>query len=171
MFKKIKKTIQKDLQKRYEQLEERFLVFERRLYSHLEERLEKLENQFDQISDILRDHMQQNNENAAASSATAPKEEAKAANAETETGKKSKKKKPQPDALNELPGLGPSFEKKLNAEGLNSFEQLASLSDENIDLLNQKIPGFKIRYERYEWRKAAQEEIDKKHNSEYEDRE
>ena len=53
MFKKIKKTIQKDLHKRYEQLEEKFLAFERRLYSHLEERLERLENQFDQINDLL----------------------------------------------------------------------------------------------------------------------
>jgi len=164
MFKKIKKTIQKDLHKRYEQLEEKFLAFERRLYSHLEERLERLENQFDQINDHLQ---QQAGQMYEAQAAQTTKEEKEETVAETVKVKKEKKKEPKPkkstkkivDDLSTLPGLGASFDKKLKAEDISTFEQLAKLQESDINALNDKIPGFKIRYERYEWRARASEQV------------
>ena len=54
MLDKIKKVVQDDLQRRYDQLEERFIVFEQRLYGRLADRLDGLENQLDQLSEILR---------------------------------------------------------------------------------------------------------------------
>jgi predicted flap endonuclease-1-like 5' DNA nuclease len=161
MFKKIKKTIQKDLHKRYEQLEEKFLAFERRLYSHLEDRLERLETQFDQINELLVQQTGKMTE-ATAESDDDAKDETVVEEVKTEKKAKKPKKsdKKKMDALAELPGLGASFEKKLQAEGINSFEQLSKLHAYDIEELNDKIPGFKIRYERYEWRARASEKRD-----------
>ena len=156
MFKKIKKTIQKDLHKRYEQLEEKFLAFERRLYSHLEERLERLENQFDQINEIL---VQQTGKTNNSNTEAIEEEDLVEEKAEKTAPKSKKTSKKKADALAELPGLGASFEKKLKAEGIKTFEQLAALHASDIEALNNKIPGFKIRYERYEWRARASEKI------------
>jgi predicted flap endonuclease-1-like 5' DNA nuclease len=154
MFEKIKKLIQDDLQRRYEQLEERFLVFEQKLYGGLADRLESLENQLDQLSDILRQKASMyktDDEND--DDVEVHKTEKK-----TKTAKKSsapKEEKIVPDDLQKLAGLGNSLEKKLNAEGIFTFKQLASLSETDLEKLNAKIPGLKIRYERYEWRKEA----------------
>jgi predicted flap endonuclease-1-like 5' DNA nuclease len=154
MFDKIKKVIQDDLQRRYEQLEERFLVFEQRLYGRLADRLDGLENQLDQLSEILRQkasrHKSEDAENDDAEETPKTKKEPKS----------SKKTAPKAekiisDDLMKLPGLGNSMEKKLNAEGVFTFNQLASLSELDLENLNIKIPGLKIRYERYEWRKEA----------------
>jgi predicted flap endonuclease-1-like 5' DNA nuclease len=154
MFDKIKKVIQDDLQRRYEQLEERFLVFEQRLYGRLADRLDGLENQLDQLSEILRQkasrHKSEDAENDDAEETPKTKKEPKS----------SKKTAPKAekiilDDLMKLPGLGSSMEKKLNNEGVFTFNQLASLSELDLENLNIKIPGLKIRYERYEWRKEA----------------
>jgi predicted flap endonuclease-1-like 5' DNA nuclease len=156
MIEKIKKLIQDDLQRRYEQLEERFLIFEQRIYGRLGDRLDSLENQLDQLSEILR-------QNASAHSAQEfDKTEAKKPKKQSKSGKKSsspKKDKKLADDLKKLPGLGTSIEKKLNDEGVFSFKQLAELKESDLDKLNVKIPGFKIRYERYEWKKEAGELI------------
>jgi predicted flap endonuclease-1-like 5' DNA nuclease len=153
MFDKIKKVIQDDLQRRYEQLEERFLVFEQRLYGRLADRLDGLENQLDQLSEILRQkasrHKSEDAEN--------DEEETPKTKKEPKSAKKTSQKaeKITPDDLMKLPGLGNSMEKKLNAEGIFTFKQLASLSESDLENLNAKIPGLKIRYERYAWRKEA----------------
>jgi predicted flap endonuclease-1-like 5' DNA nuclease len=153
MFEKIKKVIQEDLQRRYEQLEERFVVFEQNLYGRLSDRLENLENQLDQISEILRQNITRNKAEAAE-------------NLQSETQKTKKEPKGNkntstkegniiPDDLQKLAGLGSMMEKKLHAEGVYTFRQLANLTDTALEKLNAKIPGMKIRYERYEWRKEA----------------
>jgi predicted flap endonuclease-1-like 5' DNA nuclease len=154
MFDKIKKVIQDDLQRRYEQLEERFLVFEQRLYGRLADRLDGLENQLDQLSEILRQkasrHKSEDAENDDAEETPKTKKEPKSSKKTTP-----KAEKIISDDLMKLPGLGNSMEKKLNAEGVFTFNQLASLSELDLENLNIKIPGLKIRYERYEWRKEA----------------
>jgi predicted flap endonuclease-1-like 5' DNA nuclease len=154
MFDKIKKVIQDDLQRRYEQLEERFLVFEQRLYGRLADRLDGLENQLDQLSEILRQkasrHKSEDAENDDAEETPKTKKEPKSSKKTTP-----KAEKIISDDLMKLPGLGNSMEKKLNAEGVYTFNQLASLSESDLENLNAKIPGLKIRYERYEWRKGA----------------
>jgi len=154
MFDKIKKVIQDDLQRRYEQLEERFLVFEQRLYGRLADRLDGLENQLDQLSEILRQkasrHKSEDAENDDAEETPKTKKEPKSSKKTTP-----KAEKIISDDLMKLPGLGSSMEKKLNNEGVFTFNQLASLSELDLENLNAKIPGLKIRYERYEWRKEA----------------
>jgi predicted flap endonuclease-1-like 5' DNA nuclease len=154
MFDKIKKVIQDDLQRRYEQLEERFLVFEQRLYGRLADRLDGLENQLDQLSEILRQkasrHKSEDAEHEDAEETPKTKKEPKSAKKTA-----AKAEKIIPDDLMKLPGLGNSMEKKLNAEGVFTFKQLASLSESDLENLNVKIPGLKIRFERYEWRKEA----------------
>ena len=155
MLDKIKKVVQDDLQRRYDQLEERFIVFEQRLYGRLADRLDGLENQLDQLSEILRQkatrHKSDEQDDEETELAPKPKKEPKSA-------KKSAKKelKIEPDDLQKLPGLGVAMEKKLNTEGIFTFKQLYKLSDSDLDKLNDKIPGLKIRYERYEWRKEAE---------------
>jgi predicted flap endonuclease-1-like 5' DNA nuclease len=153
MFEKIKKLIQDDLQRRYEQLEERFLVFEQRLYGGLADRLESLENQLEQLSEILRQKASENNAQDSDDEVETekPKKESKPIKKST----RQKEEKIVADDLQKLPGLGNSLEKKLNAEGIFTFKQLASLSESDLEKLNAKIPGLKIRYERYEWRKEA----------------
>ena len=153
MFEKIKKLIQDDLQRRYEQLEERFLVFEQRLYGGLADRLESLENQLEQLSEILRQKASENNAQDSDDEVKIekPKKESKPVKKST----RQKEEKIVADDLQKLPGLGNSLEKKLNAEGIFTFKQLASLSESDLEKLNAKIPGLKIRYERYEWRKEA----------------
>ena len=61
------------------------------------------------------------------------------------------------DPLVDLPGLGPATAQKLNAEGINTFAQLAELTDEQIDNLDKKIKNFKTVYTDREWKKLAQE--------------
>jgi predicted flap endonuclease-1-like 5' DNA nuclease len=168
MFNKIKKIIQDDLHRRYEQLEERFLVFEQRVYGHLADRLEGLENQLEQLSELLRQKAGKANEQEAPETdnndddddveVVVEKPEAKSAAEEEKPKKttKTKKKTIKPDPLLDLPGLGNSMEKKLNAEGVFTFEQLANLTETEIVALNEKIPGLKIRYERYEWKTEAE---------------
>jgi predicted flap endonuclease-1-like 5' DNA nuclease len=157
MFEKIKKVIQEDLQRRYEQLEERFLIFEQNLYGRLSDRLENLENQLDQISEILRQNITLNKAEAAANLQTETKKTKKGPKGNKNTA--TKEENIQSDDLQKLAGLGSMMEKKLHAEGVYTFRQLANLTDTELEKLNAKIPGMKIRYERYEWKKAARELI------------
>ncbi len=151
MFNKIKKIIQDDLHRRYEQLEERFLVFEQKLYGHLADRLDGLENQLDQLSELLREK--------ARKYADQESEEQEDEENEDYLDQKEEKQEHKPDDLQDLPGLGNSMEKKLNIEGILTFKQLASLTDKELENLNSKIPGLKIRYERYEWKKEAKDRL------------
>jgi predicted flap endonuclease-1-like 5' DNA nuclease len=157
MFDKIKKVIHEDLQRRYEQLEERFLVFEQDLYGRLSDRLDNLENQLDQISEILRQNISRNNAEAAEKDRSAALKTKKESKSNKKTADKAENL--VPDNLQKLAGLGSMMEKKLNAEGVFTFNQLADLSNADLEKINAKIPGMKIRYERYEWKKAAGELI------------
>lgn len=157
MFEKIKKVIQEDLQRRYEQLEERFLIFEQNLYGRLSDRLENLENQLDQISEILRQNITRNKAESAANLQTDTQKTKKEPKGNKNTA--TKEENIQSDDLQKLAGLGSMMEKKLHAEGVYTFRQLANLTDTELEKLNAKIPGMKIRYERYEWKKAARELI------------
>jgi predicted flap endonuclease-1-like 5' DNA nuclease len=157
MFEKIKKVIQEDLQRRYEQLEERFLIFEQNLYGRLSDRLENLENQLDQISEILRQNITLNKAEAAANLQTDTQKTKKEPKGNKNTA--TKEENIQSDDLQKLAGLGSMMEKKLHAEGVYTFRQLANLTDTELEKLSAKIPGMKIRYERYEWKKAARELI------------
>lgn len=186
MFKKARKFIKKDLQRRYEQLEERFLKFETRLYGRLEERMERLENQFDQLSDLIKDSMagEEDPKNTAeqeAPKAETKKEEKPKATAKeekkekkkTKSAKKSKAKKtapkkettkttaPKADDLKALKGIGPALEKQLKAAGINSLQQMTELTDNDIEALDAQVSGFKQRYERYDWRTLAKEALAK----------
>ena len=130
------------------------MVFEHRLYGNLADRLDGLEQQLDRISEILR----QKARNAEAPEHDDEDEVGNIVDQKIEDRSNSKKSsKLKQDNLQDLPGLGNSLDKKLQAEGINSFQQLANLSDDELDDLNAKIPGLKIRYERYEWKKEASE--------------
>jgi predicted flap endonuclease-1-like 5' DNA nuclease len=55
------------------------------------------------------------------------------------------------DDLTQISGIGPSFEKKLNQQGISTYAQLAKLSDAQIQKLEEtlmKIPG---RIKREDW--------------------
>lgn len=53
-----------------------------------------------------------------------------------------------PDDLTRLKGVGPKFARLLNDLGITRFEQLARLSDGDLDRLDQQLGAFKGRLER-----------------------
>ncbi len=53
-----------------------------------------------------------------------------------------------PDDLTQLKGVGPKFARLLNDLGITRFEQLARLSDGDLDRLDQQLGAFKGRLER-----------------------
>ena len=59
------------------------------------------------------------------------------------------------DDLTALNGLGAKFAERLAAEGVTTFQQLAELSDEQLQEIDGKIKSFAARYQRYEWREQA----------------
>lgn len=141
MFEKIKKFIQKDLQKKYEQLEQRFLIFEQKVYGGFEERMKNLENQFDYISELLREKNNEKNKENSSSTVSTDNSENEAENLEKD--------------LSSLPELGKNMESKLHQEGIYSLSQIAEMTDVEIEALDEKIPGFKIRFQRNDWRNLA----------------
>ncbi len=79
---------------------------------------------------------------------------------EKEVSKKSTvKKETDLNDLKHLSGVGPAMEKKLNAEGITSIEQIAQMSKEEIAELDAKI-GIKGKIEDT-WQKEANELINK----------
>jgi 2-oxoglutarate dehydrogenase E1 component len=58
-------------------------------------------------------------------------------------------------ALSSLKGLGKVVAKQLVEAGVLNLKQLAQLSDDDKKRLNQTIPGFNNKYERYDWRRQA----------------
>lgn len=70
--------------------------------------------------------------------------------------KKKNNGKPSPtDDLTVLKGLGKAIAGHLNKAGITSFEQLSSLSSNEVAELNKKIPGFGAKYKRYDWKTQA----------------
>ena len=59
--------------------------------------------------------------------------------------------------LTDLRGLGKVTASKLNEEGITTLEQLAALSPEQVDLLDEKIKNFKANFDN--WAKLAAEKI------------
>jgi predicted flap endonuclease-1-like 5' DNA nuclease len=62
--------------------------------------------------------------------------------------KPSGKKFDKRDDLMAIAGIGPALAKKLNAEGILSYKQLAALSNEDVANLD---PKFKGRIKRDDW--------------------
>ncbi|MEM1318411.1 MAG: 50S ribosomal protein L21 [Pseudomonadota bacterium] len=62
----------------------------------------------------------------------------------------------EPDDLKKISGVGPVLEKKLNAFGVTKFSQVAALTKEEIEKLDDAL-SFKGRIERDEWTKQAAE--------------
>lgn len=63
--------------------------------------------------------------------------------------------KTDPDDLTKLKGLGKVIAGKLNAAGINTFNQLAGLSKDDIATLDKSISGFRAKYKRYDWKTQA----------------
>jgi|GEM_PF-6091641 len=150
MFKKAKKMIRKDLQKRYEKMEDLFQKFEHRVYGHLEDRLETLESRIDELSDVLAKRLDQ-----LAEQQTAPQEEV----AETEATTPPKEEAVAKDDLCQIKGIGQVMSENLAAENIHSFQQLAALTSKEISQLDSKISGFQNRLERYNWQEQAKKFI------------
>lgn len=66
-----------------------------------------------------------------------------------------------PDDLKVISGIGPALEKKLHALGLVTYEQIANLSDEEKDQV-EDVLSFKGRFEREKWMEQARELASKK---------
>ena len=59
------------------------------------------------------------------------------------------------DDLKRISGIGPGLEKKLNAEGIYSFRQIASLTKSDVARLEQKVIKFPGRIKRDKWVEQA----------------
>lgn len=67
------------------------------------------------------------------------------------------KEQNKPDDLTQINGLGPKTAEGLIEEGITSFQQIADLSDEQIEALDEKIRNFAASYERKDFRKQAKD--------------
>lgn len=61
------------------------------------------------------------------------------------------------DDLKRIKGVGPAIEKTLASLGITRFEQIATMSDVEIDRLAEVLPGFKSRIYREDWIGQARE--------------
>lgn len=59
------------------------------------------------------------------------------------------------DDLTTLKGLGEKMAEKLAKEGITSYQQLAKMTNKQVDELDEKIKSFAARFKRYEWGKQA----------------
>lgn len=62
MLKKLRKTLNEEFKKRYEKMEGRYLGLENRIYTTIENRLAALEQKFEELSDLLKEELQQRKE-------------------------------------------------------------------------------------------------------------
>jgi large subunit ribosomal protein L21 len=62
------------------------------------------------------------------------------------------------DDLKLIKGLGEKMAEKLNSEGITSFEQLAKMTEKEVNALDAKIKSFAARFNRYEWGKQAKDQ-------------
>ncbi len=62
--------------------------------------------------------------------------------------------KPKADDLTAIKGIGPKFAKTLNEHGIQSYQQLASLSPADVAALEEKL-GFAGRFARENWIEQA----------------
>jgi large subunit ribosomal protein L21 len=90
-----------------------------------------------------------------AENAAAPKVEAKA-EAKKAAPNKAAAKATDGDDLTQISGVGPVMVKKLHAEGVTTFAQIAAWTPEQVTDMDEKL-NFKGRIDRDEWLKQAAE--------------
>ncbi len=61
------------------------------------------------------------------------------------------------DDLKQIKGVGPAIEKTLNELGIFSFQQIADMSEYDIDRVAQRLKGFRSRIYREDWIGQARE--------------
>ncbi|MGI9016200.1 MAG: hypothetical protein ACR2HR_03695 [Euzebya sp.] len=59
------------------------------------------------------------------------------------------------DDLKRISGVGPKLEQMLNEQGITTFAQVASLTEAEVDLLQQRLPQFPGRIRRDNWVQQA----------------
>ena len=64
---------------------------------------------------------------------------------------------PQKDDLQRIKGVGPAIEKTLNELGITRFEQIADMSEYDIDRVANRLRGFRSRIYREDWIGQARE--------------
>lgn len=88
-----------------------------------------------------------------------PKADAKADTAAEIKAAPSKGAADTSDDLKELTGVGPALEKKLIEAGVQSFAQIASWTDADLDALEEKVSGAKAKAEKGDWIAEAKAKI------------
>lgn len=68
----------------------------------------------------------------------------------------------QRDNLKKIKGVGPAIEKTLNEMGIVRFQQIADLSEYDIDRVAQRLKGFRSRIYREDWIGQARDHLDRK---------
>jgi len=66
------------------------------------------------------------------------------------------------DNLKKIKGVGPAIEKTLNEMGIVRFEQIADMSEYDIDRVAQRLKGFRSRIYREDWIGQARDYLDRK---------
>ena len=61
------------------------------------------------------------------------------------------------DKLQDIKGIGPAIEKTLNEMGIFKFEQIAEMSEYDIDRIAKRLKGFRSRIYREDWIGQARE--------------
>lgn len=61
------------------------------------------------------------------------------------------------DDLKKIKGIGPAIEQKLNAIGLKTYQQIADLTTQDIEKIEEQLNGFAGRIERDHWIEQARE--------------
>ena len=95
---------------------------------------------------------------AAVEEAAAPTPASASSGDTSQMDDKGRLSEPQGDAddLKKISGVGPAFEKRLNSAGIFHFWQVAALSSEQVESLEEEL-SMQGRMERDEWVKQAKE--------------
>ncbi len=72
---------------------------------------------------------------------------------------------PGGDDLQMIKGVGPAIEKTLNEMGISRFDQIAQMSEYDIDRVAHRLKGFRSRIYREDWIGQARDLYDRKVNS------
>jgi predicted flap endonuclease-1-like 5' DNA nuclease len=68
----------------------------------------------------------------------------------------------QRDNLKKIKGVGPAIEKTLNEMGIVRFQQIADMSEYDIDRVAQRLKGFRSRIYREDWIGQARDHLQQK---------
>ena len=66
------------------------------------------------------------------------------------------------DNLKQIKGVGPAIEKTLNELGIRRFDQIAQMSEYDIDRVAHRLKGFRSRIYREDWIGQARDLLDQK---------